>query len=90
MTFASSPALRTEIIVACRVLSYFRIVEGFGHVSARVEGSERILITPRRALGLVTEPELVEFDRTAGRLPARVVRPLKRPCTLRCTVGVPT
>jgi ribulose-5-phosphate 4-epimerase/fuculose-1-phosphate aldolase len=63
MTFASSPALRAEITVACRVLSYFRIVEGFGHVSARVEGSERILITPRRALGLVTEPELVELDR---------------------------
>jgi len=37
-------------------------VEGFGHVSARVPGAERILITPRRALGLVTVPELVELD----------------------------
>jgi L-fuculose-phosphate aldolase len=62
MTFASSPELRAEVLTACRVLTHFRIVEGFGHVSARVAGAERILITPRRALGLVTEAELVELD----------------------------
>jgi ribulose-5-phosphate 4-epimerase/fuculose-1-phosphate aldolase len=62
MPFASSPELRAEVLTACRVLTYFRIAEGFGHVSARVPGSDRILITPRRALGLVTEAELVELD----------------------------
>jgi L-fuculose-phosphate aldolase len=62
MTFASTPQLRAEVITACRVLTHFRIVEGFGHVSARVDGTERILITPRRALGLVSEAELVELD----------------------------
>src|SRR5262245_2059780 len=61
MDFASSPELRAEVLTACRVLTHFRIVEGFGHVSARVVGAERILITPRRALGLVTEAELVEL-----------------------------
>jgi ribulose-5-phosphate 4-epimerase/fuculose-1-phosphate aldolase len=61
MRFASSPELRAEVVTACRVLTHFRIVEAFGHVSARVAG-ERVLITPRRALGLVTEPELVELD----------------------------
>jgi HCOMODA/2-hydroxy-3-carboxy-muconic semialdehyde decarboxylase len=44
------------------VLTHFRIVEGFGHVSARLAGSERLLITPRRALGLVTDAELIEID----------------------------
>lgn len=62
MMFASSPELRAEVLTACRVLTHFRIVEGFGHVSARIPGADRILITPRRALGLVTEPELVELD----------------------------
>jgi ribulose-5-phosphate 4-epimerase/fuculose-1-phosphate aldolase len=55
--------LRAQIITACRVLSHFRIVEGFGHISARLPGSDRILITPRKPLGLVvSESELVELD----------------------------
>src|SRR5262245_8997148 len=62
MSFASSAALRKEVLAACRVLTHFRIVEGFGHVSARGAGAERILITPRKALGLVTEAELLELD----------------------------
>ena len=62
MTFASSTELRAEVLTACRVLTHFRIVEGFGHVSARIPGSDRILFTPRRALGLVTEAELLELD----------------------------
>src|SRR2546423_14353006 len=62
MTFTSSPELRAEVLTACRVLTHFRIVEGFGHVSARIAGAKRILITPRKALGLVSEVELVELD----------------------------
>jgi ribulose-5-phosphate 4-epimerase/fuculose-1-phosphate aldolase len=62
MAFASTPELRAEMLTACRVLTHFRIAEGFGHVSTRLPGLERILITPRRALGLVTEAELVELD----------------------------
>ena len=61
MPFASTPELRSQVLTACRVLSHFRMVEGFGHVSARVS-ADRIMITPRRALGLVTEAELVELD----------------------------
>jgi ribulose-5-phosphate 4-epimerase/fuculose-1-phosphate aldolase len=63
MAFASTAALRAEVLTACRVLTHFRIAEGFGHVSARLPG-ERILITPRRPLGLVTDAELVELDMT--------------------------
>jgi L-ribulose-5-phosphate 4-epimerase len=62
MTFASSAELRAEVLTACKVLTHFRIVEGFGHVSARIPGTDRILFTPRRALGLVTESELLELD----------------------------
>jgi ribulose-5-phosphate 4-epimerase/fuculose-1-phosphate aldolase len=53
--------VREDIVQACRVLSHFRIVEGFGHISARV--GDRIVITPRKALGLVrSAEELVELD----------------------------
>jgi HCOMODA/2-hydroxy-3-carboxy-muconic semialdehyde decarboxylase len=74
MEFASTVELRAEVLAACRVLTRFRIVEGFGHVSARIPGRERILMTPRRALGLVTEAELVELD-LAGRQIAGEGRP---------------
>ncbi|MCC6887899.1 MAG: class II aldolase/adducin family protein [Hyphomicrobiales bacterium] len=76
MSFASSLELRAQVLVACRVLTFFRIVEGFGHVSARVGAGagERILITPRRALGLVSEDELVELD-TEGQQVAGGGRP---------------
>jgi HCOMODA/2-hydroxy-3-carboxy-muconic semialdehyde decarboxylase len=62
MVLAASQSLREQMLAACRVLTHFRIVEGFGHVSARLAGSERLLITPRRALGLVTDAELIEID----------------------------
>lgn len=74
MGFASSEDLRREIALACRVLSYFGIVEGFGHVSARVPGSDRILITPRIALGLVGINDLCEFE-PDGRHVAGEMRP---------------
>jgi ribulose-5-phosphate 4-epimerase/fuculose-1-phosphate aldolase len=74
MDFASSVDLRREIVLACRVLSYFGIVEGFGHVSARVPGTDRVIITPRIALGLVEEGDLIEFD-AAGKQVAGKARP---------------
>ena len=82
MTFASSPDLRAEVLTACRVLTHFRIVEGFGHVSARIPGTQRILITPRRALGLVTEAELVELDAEGRQLAGEGRPPLEVPMHL--------
>lgn len=54
--------LRDEMVAACRVLTFFDMVQGFGHVSARIPGTDRWLITPRKALGLVEAAELVELD----------------------------
>lgn len=75
MPFKSTPELRTKIVTACKVLTYFKIVEGFGHVSARVPGADRIIITPRRALGLVTADELVELDMDAKQVGGDAGRP---------------
>jgi ribulose-5-phosphate 4-epimerase/fuculose-1-phosphate aldolase len=70
MGFVSTKEQREEILLACRVLTHFRIVEGFGHVSMRLPRSKRVLMTPRIALGLVSESELIELDldgrQTAG------------------------
>ena len=82
MTYQSTKELRDEIVTACRVLSRFRVVEGFGHVSARVSGSDRVIITPRRALGLVTEPELVELDSSGRQTAGEGKPPLEYPMHL--------
>lgn len=62
MAYASTPELRAEILRACRVLTHFGIVEGFGHVSVRLPASDRILMTPRIALATVREEDLIEID----------------------------
>lgn len=82
MAFASPPELRAEVLTACAVLTHFRIVEGFGHVSTRVAGTERILITPRRALGLATEAELVELDLAGHQVAGEGRPPLEVPMHL--------
>jgi ribulose-5-phosphate 4-epimerase/fuculose-1-phosphate aldolase len=62
MDYASTPDLRAQVLLACRVLTHFRIVEGFGHVSVRVPDVQRILMTPRIALATVREADLIELD----------------------------
>lgn len=54
--------LRKDIISAARILSHQRLVEGFGHVSARIPDSDLFFITPRISLAMVTERELVTMN----------------------------
>ena len=83
MSFASTPELRAEVLLACRVLTRFKIVEGFGHVSARLPDADRVLITPRRALGLVTDDaELVELDLNGRQVAGDGSPPLEVPMQL--------
>jgi ribulose-5-phosphate 4-epimerase/fuculose-1-phosphate aldolase len=59
----SDAQLRKTILDACRILDHYRLVHGYGHVSARCAGGKTILITPRKALLLVRSPrEIVEID----------------------------
>src|SRR5262245_33479476 len=75
MPFKSTSELRAEIVTACKVLTYFRIVEGFGHISARIPDADRVVITPRKALALVTEEELVELDMEGRQVGGELGRP---------------
>ena len=54
--------LKKTIVSACRILSHKKLVEGFGHVSARIPESENFLITPRISLALVTESNLLTMS----------------------------
>ncbi len=50
-----------QMVTGCQILSDQGLVEGFGHLSARLPDG-RILMTPRKALGLVRPEELVNLD----------------------------
>ncbi len=54
--------LKKDIISASRILSHLKLVEGFGHVSARIPGNDRFLITPRISLALVEEDQLLTLN----------------------------
>jgi ribulose-5-phosphate 4-epimerase/fuculose-1-phosphate aldolase len=54
--------LKKDVVSACRILSRQNLVQGFGHVSARIIDSDRFIITPRISLALVTEAELLTMN----------------------------
>jgi ribulose-5-phosphate 4-epimerase/fuculose-1-phosphate aldolase len=54
--------LKKDVISACRILSHQRLVEGFGHVSARILDTDLFLITPRTSLALVKQGELLTMN----------------------------
>jgi ribulose-5-phosphate 4-epimerase/fuculose-1-phosphate aldolase len=54
--------LKQDIVSACRILSEQKLVEGFGHVSARIPDSDLFLLTPRVGLALVEESELLTLN----------------------------
>ena len=54
--------LRRDMVSACRILVRKKLVEGFGHVSARIPGSDFFLLTPRIGLALVEEADLLTVN----------------------------
>lgn len=54
--------LNEEIIAAARILSREGLVQGFGHVSARIPDSDLFVITPRVSLELVEASQLVVLN----------------------------
>lgn len=55
-------ALKQDVVSAGRILSDKKLVEGFGHVSARIPGTELFLITPRIGLALVQPADLLTLN----------------------------
>lgn len=54
--------VKQAMIQACKIMDNSGLVEGFGHVSSRIPGTDNILVTTRRALRFVEEKDLVIVD----------------------------
>ena len=50
-------SLREQLLDASLILDNQGLVQGYGHVSARLPDREAMLITPRRGLGLIEDPD---------------------------------
>lgn len=73
--------LRTEIVLASRILAAEQVLDSFGHVSARhPTRPDRFLLSRVRAPELVSEPDVEEVDLDGGaRRPDAPRLPLERP-----------
>jgi ribulose-5-phosphate 4-epimerase/fuculose-1-phosphate aldolase len=60
-------ALRREVALANRIIERFGLSNAFGHVSARIPGTETFLLPTRRSPGLADEKALLVLD-TDGNL----------------------
>lgn len=58
--------LKQDMVSACRILAQQKLVEGFGHISARIAGADHFLITPRIGLALVEEADILTMDLTGS------------------------
>ncbi|HEY2990275.1 MAG TPA: class II aldolase/adducin family protein [Candidatus Binatia bacterium] len=75
----TSGDLKKNLVVACRILSREKLVRGFGHVSARIPGTELFLLTPRVSLALVKEKELLTLDLKGKVVEGRSAPPFEAP-----------
>jgi len=69
--------LKNDVISASRILSQQKLVEGFGHVSARIPNSDRFIITPRISLALVQESELLTMNSDGQVVEGRQAAPIE-------------
>ena len=68
-----------DIVAANRILSDQGVVDGFGHISARLdEDATRFLLAQSMAPGLVTADDILEFDLNGNALDLARARPLCR------------
>lgn len=65
--------LSTELAPAGRALHRAGLVNAFGHVSARIDDG-RLLLTPPRPLGELTDDQFTEININVGELPTGVPR----------------
>lgn len=64
---STEQALRHDVALANRIIERFGLSNAFGHVSARIPGTNRFLISTRRSPGLADENNLLVID-TDGKI----------------------
>ena len=72
-------ALKKDLIAACRILSAEQLVQGFGHVSARLPDSDLFLLTPRVSLALVREKDIIVLNLDGKVIEGRSPPPFEAP-----------
>ena len=71
-------AVKDDVVTAAQILTNRGICEAFGHVSARVPGTELFVITPRSSLMFVGKPEdLVTVDFNGEHVDGSNTQPLE-------------
>lgn len=60
-------ALKEKMVMACKVLQKQRLLDGYGHLTARLE-DERILSTPHMPPGKVALRDIIIIDRDGNKL----------------------
>ena len=71
--------LKNDVISASRILAQLKLVEGFGHVSARIANSERFIITPRISLALVQQSDLLTMNGDGTVVEGQPAAPIEAP-----------
>src|SRR5713226_868693 len=71
--------LRKSLVLACRILAHEGLVQGFGHLSARIPDSDLFLLTPRVSLALVKENELLTLNLGGEFIKSKSVPPFEAP-----------
>jgi ribulose-5-phosphate 4-epimerase/fuculose-1-phosphate aldolase len=79
MKIAGLSALAADVVAACQILDGKELVEAYGHVSARIPGSDLLLVTPRGGLGFVRARDLLVMDLTGRVVRGRSTPPLEMP-----------
>lgn len=69
--------LKTGVVTACRILAQERLVAAFGHVSVRIPGTARLIVSPRVGPGTVVRTSLLIVD-----LPLEDRRPQRGPSAI--------
>ena len=54
--------VRQDLYVACRIMDGKGLTEGFGHISYRFPGTDRVMMPPRRGPGIVRPEEMLVLD----------------------------
>lgn len=60
--------LRDDLLTASLILDSEGLVEGYGHVSARLPDQDAMVMTPRKGLGLLTSPDEMVIVSLDGKL----------------------
>ena len=58
----SKETVRQELYIACQIIDRKGLTEGFGHVSYRFPGTDRVMIPPRRGPGIINSEDMLVLD----------------------------